>query len=186
MRHRERIGTVTAGVLAGDPGSAESQTVTHRAVSVADEHDPTRYRAVCSCGWKAAKSDVNPNTAWPRARMHERRAGGCQCKPSDPATDAMRTEARRLVELYAERRDLTAAMARHDRPTGAMAQAVLDKGAELDAACEQFRQRFYPRSGRVFVGLYSVLVASPAGRRHRTVYDGFAEFTEAARAVSGR
>lgn len=92
----------------------------------------------------------------------------------------MEAEARALVALYAERRELTAQLARSERPTGVMVQAVLDKGDELDAACEAFRRHYFPRSGRVCVGLYSVLVSSPKGARVRTVFDGFAEFAAVA------
>lgn len=89
------------------------------------------------------------------------------------------TAARDLVRLYAERVRLTRNMAHAERPTGDMAVAVMDKGHELDEACEAFRRRFYPRSGRVCVGLYCVMVSSPAGRRVRTVYDGFDEYADA-------
>lgn len=81
------------------------------------------------------------------------------------------TEARELVALYDERIALTREMARHPHPTGAMAQAVLDKGAELDAACEAFRRRHYPRRHRVIVGLRTVMAASRTGRSVTTVYD---------------
>ncbi|HEX6514795.1 MAG TPA: hypothetical protein VF049_04430 [Nocardioidaceae bacterium] len=83
------------------------------------------------------------------------------------------------MTLYAERLALTRDLAHAERPTGKDAQAVLDKGAELDAACEVFRRRFYPRSGRAVVGLYAVMVSSPGGRRTRLVYDGrLSDFTD--------
>lgn len=90
------------------------------------------------------------------------------------------TEARDLVRAYADRIRLTHDLAHADQPTGDMGRQVLAVGAALDAACEEFRRAHYPRCGRVFVGLYTVLVGSPAGRRHRTVYDGFAEFAPTA------
>lgn len=76
-----------------------------------------------------------------------------------------------LVALYDERIALTRAMAEHPRPTGAMAQGVLDKGAELDAACEGFRRRYYPRRHRVIVGLRRVVTCSRTLRSMTTVYD---------------
>lgn len=88
-------------------------------------------------------------------------------------------EARNLVALYTERRRMTAEMANHPRPTGAMAQAVLDKGAELDAACEAFRRKHYPRKFRVVVGGYAVLWTSRTNRSIGTIYEGFAEFAGA-------
>ena len=81
-------------------------------------------------------------------------------------------DARALVALYDERVALTHAMANHPRPTGAMAQAILDKGAELDAACEEFRRRYYPRKHRVIVGLRTVMAVSRTARSVVTVYDG--------------
>lgn len=81
------------------------------------------------------------------------------------------TEAAALVALYDERVALTRAMANHPAPTGAMAQAVLDKGAELDTACEAFRRRHYPHKHRVIVGLRTVMAVSRAGRSIVTVYD---------------
>ena len=81
------------------------------------------------------------------------------------------TEAAALVALYDERVALTKAMANHPRPTGAMAQAVMDKGAELDAACEAFRRRHYPRRHRVIVGARIVLAVSRTARSIVTVYD---------------
>lgn len=82
------------------------------------------------------------------------------------------TDAAALVALYDERVALTRAMAAHPAPTGAMAQVVLDKGAELDAACEAFRRRHYPRKHRVVVGLRTVMAVSRTGRSIVTVYDG--------------
>ena len=82
-----------------------------------------------------------------------------------------RAEAAALIALYDERIAMTKAMAQHPHPTGAMAQAVLDKGAELDAACEAFRRRYYPRKHRVLVGLRTVMAASRTGRSVVTVFD---------------
>lgn len=79
-----------------------------------------------------------------------------------------------LVALYDERVRLTHEMANHPHPTGVMAQAVLDKGAELDRACAAFRRRFYPRKHRVIVGLRQVLWTSPTNRSMGLVYDGCA------------
>lgn len=79
--------------------------------------------------------------------------------------------ARALVALYDERIALTHAMANHPQPTGAMAQEVLDKGAELDEACEAFRRRYYPRKHRVLVGLRTVMAASRTARSVVTIYD---------------
>ena len=85
---------------------------------------------------------------------------------------AEQAAARALVALYDERVAMTAAMARHPHPTGAMAQAILDKGAELDAACEVFRRRYYPRRHRVIVGARTVMAVSRTARSIVTVYDG--------------
>lgn len=85
---------------------------------------------------------------------------------------AMQSDAQHLVALYDERIALTHAMANHPQPTGAMAQAVLDKGRELDEACEAFRRRHYPRRHRVIVGLRTVMAVSKTGRSMVTVYDG--------------
>ena len=79
--------------------------------------------------------------------------------------------ARALVALYDERVAMTHEMANHPHPTGAMAQAILDKGAELDAACEEFRRRYYPRKHRVIVGLRTVMAVSRTARSIVTVYD---------------
>lgn len=87
-------------------------------------------------------------------------------------------EARDLVVLYAERIAIAASMALANRPTGAMAQAVMDKGAELDAACEAFRRKHYPRKHRCCVGLYTVFVTSPTGRSTTTVLDLFEEYRD--------
>jgi hypothetical protein len=80
-------------------------------------------------------------------------------------------EARSLVALYDERVAMTHEMANHPHPTGAMAQAIMDKGAELDAACEKFRRAYYPRKFRVIVGLRTVMWTSRTNRSIGTVYD---------------
>lgn len=84
---------------------------------------------------------------------------------------AMQSDAQHLVALYDERIALTKAMAEHPNPTGAMAQAVLDKGRELDEACEAFRRKHYPRRHRVIVGLRTVMAVSQTGRSVVTVYE---------------
>ena len=76
------------------------------------------------------------------------------------------TDAAALVALYDERTALTRAMARHPHPTGAMAQAVMDKSAELEAACEEFRRRYYPRRHKVIVGARTVMVVSATAPQH--------------------
>ena len=86
-------------------------------------------------------------------------------------------DARGLVELYDRRCDLAHALATSTAPTGALAQAVLDKGRELDAACEEFRKTYYPRKAECFVGLWSVVVASPTRRSVVTVLDLADEYT---------
>lgn len=80
--------------------------------------------------------------------------------------------ARDLVDLYDQRIALTKAMSIHPNPTGAMAQAVLDKGAELDGACEKFRRANFPRRHRVIVGFRQVWVVSRTGRSATLVFDG--------------
>jgi hypothetical protein len=52
-----------------------------------------------------------------------------------------------------------------------MAQAIMDKGAELDAACEEFRRRHYPRKHRVVVGARTVMAVSRTARSIVTIYD---------------
>ena len=79
--------------------------------------------------------------------------------------------ARVLVELYVERCDVAGALARVGRPTGAMAEACMAKGRELDEACEEFRRRFYPRRHRVVSAGYSVMVVSRAARSVDVVLD---------------
>ena len=89
-------------------------------------------------------------------------------------------DARALVALYAERVALTKAMAESAQPTGVMADAVLAKGAELDAACERFRRRYYPHRHRVAVGLYAVFSVSRTGQA-RQILDLSDEYREAVR-----
>lgn len=61
--------------------------------------------------------------------------------------------------------------ARADRLTGREVDAVLSAGRTVDEACEDFRRRYFPESGRVIAALGMVCVASPKGRRTRIVYD---------------
>lgn len=82
----------------------------------------------------------------------------------------MSAAARELVHLYDERVRLTGVMA--DDPSRENAIAVLEKGLELDAACEQFRHQHYPRRHRVIVGLRQVWVMSRTGRSAQLVFDG--------------
>lgn len=86
-------------------------------------------------------------------------------------TAAERADAERLIDLCDERIALTRAFANHPQPTGAMADAILAKSDELDAACEKFRRRYYPRRHRVFVGLSAVMTASRTGRSIRRVLE---------------
>lgn len=84
---------------------------------------------------------------------------------------------RALVVLYDERCNLAAAMA--DAPhlgAGELVKAAIAKGAELDEACEKFRATYYPRHASCFVGLWSVIVASPRRNKVTTVLDLFAEY----------
>ena len=84
-------------------------------------------------------------------------------------TGTERTDALALVALYDERIALTKAMAEHPRPTGVMADRALAKARELEAACEAFRRRYYPRRHRVIVGLGIVMTVSRSGRSITTV-----------------
>lgn len=77
-----------------------------------------------------------------------------------------------LVSLYDERRAMTKALAEHERPTGAMAQAVMAKGDELDAACEAYRRKHYPRRHRLFVAGRQVWRVSRTGRVAELIFDG--------------
>lgn len=79
--------------------------------------------------------------------------------------------ARSLVALYDERVRMTSDLARAKRPTGVMAQAILDKGAELDEACEKFRRKFYPGRHRIITGLGLVCSVSRTGLA-KTVWSG--------------
>lgn len=67
--------------------------------------------------------------------------------------------AQHLVDLYDQRISLTEAAAKHPRLSGEMVQEILDKGKELDAACEEFRLKFYPRRHSIRVGLGRVFAA---------------------------
>lgn len=79
--------------------------------------------------------------------------------------------ARHLVKLYDERVALANGFAKHPQPTGAMAVEVMDKGRELDAACEDFRRRFYRRKHRVVSAGGSVFAVSRTARSITTLYD---------------
>jgi len=80
-------------------------------------------------------------------------------------------EATHLLALYDERVALAKAFAVSDRPTGAMAEAVMAKGAELDARCEAFRRKHYPRRYRVLAVQGMVFSVSFTGRTS-PIYDG--------------
>lgn len=86
-------------------------------------------------------------------------------------------DARNLVRLYDEQCRMTSDLASDkEHITGARIDAVLTKGAELTAACEAFRRRYYPRRGRVIVGLWAVSTVSKTGRSARMVLDLFDEY----------
>ena len=85
-------------------------------------------------------------------------------------------DARGLVDLYDAKWAIVHENAQ--RPTdgpgrlmGAHIDAALDAGKRQDEACEAFRRKYYPRAGRVIVGLRMVSVLSPKGRRGRIVYE---------------
>lgn len=77
----------------------------------------------------------------------------------------------RLKDDYYAALKVSGDAARDDRLTRAQVDAVLVAGRAVDAACEEFRRRYFPRAGRVICALDMVCVASPAGRRTRVVYD---------------
>lgn len=83
-------------------------------------------------------------------------------------------EARHLVELkdiYYAALKASGAAAEANSLTRVEVDAVLTAGHAVDAACEDFRRRYFPRAGRVVCALGMVCVASPAGRRTRVIYD---------------
>ncbi|MBZ5735025.1 hypothetical protein K8Z61_10995 [Nocardioides sp. TRM66260-LWL] len=80
-------------------------------------------------------------------------------------------DARGLVDLYAQRRAATAALAANPRPTREDVDAVLAIGDRLDAATEAFRRRHYPRRHRVVVAGYCVLTASRTLRSTELLLD---------------
>lgn len=80
-------------------------------------------------------------------------------------------EAAHLLALYDERVKLAKQFADHDRPTGAMANAVMAKGAELDTQCEAFRRKHYPRRYRVLAVQGMVFSVSFTGRTS-PIFDG--------------
>jgi hypothetical protein len=81
-------------------------------------------------------------------------------------------DAQRLLELSQAAVDV-------DHADAVKAEAGTLTGTDLDAsiaahrecaqACEAFRRRYYPRSGRVIAALGGVHVMSPKGRRGRIV-----------------
>lgn len=76
-----------------------------------------------------------------------------------------------LKERYYAAVHASGEAARADRLTSAELDAVMATGRAVDEACEDFRARYFPRSGRVIAALGMVCVASPAGRRTQIVYD---------------
>ena len=113
---------------------------------------------------------------------------------TDPSTPSIRTiesDARRVIELYDERCRLSASFARADHPTGRMADEILAKGVEIDAACEAMRVRYVPDAQRVAVGLWSVFVipanyAEDDAAEPIRVLDLFDEYEAAHRADQAR
>ena len=81
------------------------------------------------------------------------------------------TDGRALVALYAERVQMSAALARTEHLSGAMVEEVIAKGAELDSACEAYRRRYYPRRSAVICAGYTVLVCSATRRNVESVLD---------------
>lgn len=86
-----------------------------------------------------------------------------------PVADHRAAAAAHLVRLYDERNAYAAAVTTSDHP-GEAARAALDKGDELDAACEDFRRRYYPRRHRVIVGQRQVFTCSATMRSITTVW----------------
>lgn len=89
-------------------------------------------------------------------------------------SSAVLDAARELVWLkdrYYAAVHMSGQASRLDELTGAEVEAVLETGRIVDDACEAFRRRYFPRSGRVVVALGMVCVASPGGRRTRVIYD---------------
>ena len=78
--------------------------------------------------------------------------------------------AQHLVDLYNQMFSLVAAAAKHPRMSGAMVQEILDKGKELEAACEEFRLEFYPRRHSIRVGGGHVFAASKTRRSIMYIY----------------
>lgn len=93
-----------------------------------------------------------------------------ECRPLTSEAE----EATRLLDLHDQRVALAKSFADHDRPTGAMAAAVMAKGAELDAECEAFRRKHYPRRYRILAVQGTVFSVSFTGRTS-PIYDGQVE-----------
>ena len=83
-------------------------------------------------------------------------------------------DAAHLVELYDDMwriHHVNARRADESTLTGAHLDEALAAGDRLEAACEAFRRKHYPRRGRVFVGLRQVMTAGASSRGVKCVFD---------------
>lgn len=81
-------------------------------------------------------------------------------------------DARRLLELSQAAVDVdhaNALKAQAHTLTGTDLDESIAAHRECEQACEAFRRRYYPRSGRVIAALGMVSVQSPKGRNGRIV-----------------
>lgn len=76
-----------------------------------------------------------------------------------------------LKQAYYDRAHEAGEAARVGELRRPLIESVFAASDDVDAACEDFRRRFYPRSGRVICALGSVMAVSPSGGRTRTVFD---------------
>jgi hypothetical protein len=76
----------------------------------------------------------------------------------------------RLKDAFYEAAQRSGMAARAGHLNRDLVQAVIDAGAAVDEASEDFRRRFCPRAGRVVCASGAVFTVSPAGRSTRLVY----------------
>lgn len=85
-------------------------------------------------------------------------------------TTAHDVEAQALLDLSEIRWARVAELARADVPTRALLDAAEAAGDDHAQACEAFRRKHYPHSGRIVATSGTVYAVSPAGRRSRLVF----------------
>ena len=86
-----------------------------------------------------------------------------------PTTEQRPASLDDLVRLAAAAR---AADVHGGQTTRETVEASLAAHAELDDACEAYRRRHHPKTGRVVANSGQVFTVSPTGRTIRTIYGG--------------